>query len=89
MFTEVYGTNLEQPPKDFLQARQNIGLFLIQTIVIIISVNMYVALKDIFMHVCGVLKAVIDKIKEKIREKLDSKKVEKVPIETVQIVEQK
>jgi hypothetical protein len=89
MFTEVYGTNLEQPPKDFLQARQNIGLFLIQTIVIIISVNMYVALKDIFMQVCGVLKAVIDKIKEKIREKLDSKKVEKVPIETVQIVEQK
>ena len=50
---------------------------------------MYVALKDIFMQVCGVLKAVIDKIKEKIREKLDSKKVEKVPIETVQIVEQK
>ena len=89
MFTEVYGTDLELPSKDFLQARQNIGLFLIQTIVIIISVNMYVALKDIFMQVCGVLKAVIDKIKEKIREKLDSKKVEKVPIETVQIVEQK
>jgi hypothetical protein len=89
MFTEVYGTDLELPSKDFLQARQNIGLFLIQTLVIIISVNMYVALKDIFMQACGVLKGVIDKIKEKIKEKFDNKIVEKVPIETVQILEQK
>jgi hypothetical protein len=80
MFTEVYGTDLEKPSNEFLEARQNIGFFLISTLGLIISVNMSIAFKDIFIQVCGVLKQVIEKIKEK----LCFKKVEKVPGETVQ-----
>jgi hypothetical protein len=80
MFTEVYGTGLEKPSYEFLEARQNIGFFLISTLGLIISVNMSIAFKDIFIQVCGFLKQVIEKIKEK----LCFKKVEKVPGETVQ-----
>jgi hypothetical protein len=66
MFTEIYGTGgLEQPPNEFLQARQNIGLFLISTLGLIILANMLVALKDILLQLCSVAKQAIQKIKEK------------------------
>ena len=59
MFTEVYGTGQEQPPNEFLQARQNIGSFLISTLALIILVNMVVALKDLMLQVCTAVKLVI------------------------------
>jgi hypothetical protein len=77
MFTEVYGNGFEQPSNEFLQARQHIGLFLISTIGLIILVNMIVALKDLMLQICGVVKLVIEKAKEKFL----IKKVEKVPID--------
>ena len=83
-FTEVYGTGgLEQPPNEFLQARQNIGLFLISTLGLIILVNMLVALKDILLQLCGVAKQVIQMIKEK----FCIQKIEKEPIGTILIKE--
>lgn len=85
MFTEVYGTGgLEQPPNEFLQARQNIGLFLISTLGLIILVNMLVALKDILLQLCSVAKQAIQKIKEK----FCIQKIEKEPIDLIQIKEQ-
>jgi hypothetical protein len=77
MFTEVYGNGFEQPSNGFLQARQHIGLFLISTIGLIILVNMIVALKDLMLQICGVVKLVIEKVKEK----FIFKKIEKMPID--------